>query len=153
MWNYLFWALSLTSSFLLLPYETLQEYILSTQTIMSSAKTILFSPFQICILFTSSFSLVRSFLGGSSGKESACNVGDLRLTPGSGREKSMATHSSVLAWRIPWTQEPDGLYSPWSRRVGHNWATITFPFRTSVWCWKGVALLLMLMGKPLLSHC
>ena len=32
-------------------------------------------------------------------------------------EKGMATHSSVLAWRIPWTEEPDGLYSPWGRRV------------------------------------
>ena len=28
-------------------------------------------------------------------------------------EKEMATHSSVLAWRIPWTEEPGGLYSPW----------------------------------------
>ena len=28
-------------------------------------------------------------------------------------EKSMATHSSILAWRIPWTEEPSGLYSPW----------------------------------------
>ena len=28
-------------------------------------------------------------------------------------ERGMATHSSVLAWRIPWTEEPGGLYSPW----------------------------------------
>ena len=28
-------------------------------------------------------------------------------------EKGMATHSSILAWRIPWTEEPGGLYSPW----------------------------------------
>ena len=28
--------------------------------------------------------------------------------------KKMATHSRVLAWRIPWTEEPDGLYSPWN---------------------------------------
>ena len=28
-------------------------------------------------------------------------------------EKEMATHSSILAWRIPWTEEPGGLYSPW----------------------------------------
>ena len=32
----------------------------------------------------------------------------------------MATHSSVLAWRIPWTEEPGGLQSTGSRRVGHN---------------------------------
>ena len=34
-------------------------------------------------------------------------------------EKEMATHSSVLAWRIPWTGEPGGLQSEWSQRVGH----------------------------------
>ena len=35
-------------------------------------------------------------------------------------EKEMATHSSVLAWRIPWTEEPGGLPSMGSRRVGHD---------------------------------
>ena len=35
-------------------------------------------------------------------------------------EKGMATHSSILAWRIPWTEESDGLQSIVSRRVGHN---------------------------------
>ena len=35
-------------------------------------------------------------------------------------EKGMATQSSVLAWRIPWTEEPAGLQSMWSQRVGHN---------------------------------
>ena len=38
-------------------------------------------------------------------------------------EKAMATHSSVLAWRIPWTEEPGGLQSIESQRVVHNWAT------------------------------
>ena len=38
-------------------------------------------------------------------------------------EKEMATHSSILAWRIPWTEEPGGLQSMGSQRVGHNWAT------------------------------
>ena len=28
-------------------------------------------------------------------------------------EQEMATHSSILAWKIPWTEEPSGLYSPW----------------------------------------
>ena len=43
------------------------------------------------------------FPGGSGGKESACNAGDLGLIPGLGRsrEEGMATHSSILAWRIP----------------------------------------------------
>ena len=35
-------------------------------------------------------------------------------------EKGMATHSSILAWRIPWTGEPGGLQSMGSQRVGHN---------------------------------
>ena len=36
------------------------------------------------------------------------------------REQGMATHSSVLAWRIPWTEEPGGLQSVGSQRVGHD---------------------------------
>ena len=35
-------------------------------------------------------------------------------------EKEMATHSSILAWRIPWTEEPGGLQSTGSQSVGHN---------------------------------
>ena len=35
-------------------------------------------------------------------------------------EKEMATHSSILAWRIPWTEEPGGLQSTGSQRVGHH---------------------------------
>ena len=35
-------------------------------------------------------------------------------------EKEMATHSSILAWSIPWTEEPGGLQSRVSQRVGHN---------------------------------
>ena len=35
-------------------------------------------------------------------------------------EKEMATHSSIVAWRIPWTEEPDGLQSMGQQRVGHD---------------------------------
>ena len=38
-------------------------------------------------------------------------------------EKEMATHSSILAWRIPWREEPSGLQSMGSQRVRHDWAT------------------------------
>ena len=68
----------------------------------------------------------------SVGKESACNAGD----PGSilGREdpleKEMATHSSILAWRIPQTEEPGKLQSVGLQRVGHDWA-INFNFPPS----------------------
>ena len=40
-------------------------------------------------------------------------------------EKEMATHSSILAWRIPWTKEPGGLQSMRLQRVRHDWATNT----------------------------
>ena len=40
-------------------------------------------------------------------------------------EKRMATHSSILAWRIPWTEEPGGLQSTGSQIVGHNGVTNT----------------------------
>ena len=39
-------------------------------------------------------------------------------------EKEMATHISILAWRIPWTEEPGGLQSMDSQRARHDWATI-----------------------------
>jgi len=35
-------------------------------------------------------------------------------------EKEMETHSSILAWRIPWTEEPGGLQPMWSQRVGYD---------------------------------
>ena len=38
-------------------------------------------------------------------------------------EEGMATHSSILAWRIPWTEAPGGLETTGSQRVGHDWAT------------------------------
>ena len=42
-------------------------------------------------------------------------------------EKGMATHSSILAWRIPWTEESGGLQSMGLQRVGHDWATSPTP--------------------------
>ena len=44
-------------------------------------------------------------------------------------EKGMATHSSILAWRIPWTEEPGGLQSMGSQRVGHDRRTFTLSKR------------------------
>ena len=38
-------------------------------------------------------------------------------------EEEMATHSSILAWKIPWTEEPGGLKSMGLQKVRHNWAT------------------------------
>ena len=44
----------------------------------------------------------------------------LSLGPEDPLEKEMETHSSILAWRIPWTEEPGGLQSTGSQRVGHD---------------------------------
>ena len=53
------------------------------------------------------------------------NAGDMRcrIDPRVGKipkEQCMAIHSSIIAWRIPWTEEPGGLWSRGSQRVGHN---------------------------------
>ena len=61
------------------------------------------------------------FPGGSDGKASARNAGDPGSIPGSEDrlEKEMATHSSILAWKISW-MEPGRLQSMGSQRVGHD---------------------------------
>ena len=46
---------------------------------------------------------------------------EIRVVVARCSEKEMATHSSILAWRIPWTDEPGGLPSVGSHRVGHDW--------------------------------
>ena len=62
-------------------------------------------------------------------KNPLANTGDMRLDPGSRVqsldqedpvEEGMATHSSILGWRIPWTEEPGELQSIGSQRVGHD---------------------------------
>ena len=91
-----------------------------------------------------------SFPGGAGGKEPACQyrrhkrqirhlgLGKISL------EEGMATHSSILAWRIPWTEEPGELRSIASHRVRHDWsdlarsiertwATISFGSSVSDW--------------------
>ena len=71
-------------------------------------RTVLYKPNGTC-----------GFPGGSDGKESACNAGDWvqSLSPQDPLEKGMATHSSILAWKIPWTEELGGLQSMGSQRV------------------------------------
>ena len=58
-------------------------------------------------------------------KNLPANAGDIKdsgLSPESGRslEEGMATHTSILAWRIPWTEEPGGLQSIGSHKVGND---------------------------------
>ena len=62
------------------------------------------------------------FPGDSDGKESTCNTGDLGSLPGLGRSHGggVVTHSSILAWRIPGTEETGGVQSMRLQRVGHD---------------------------------
>ena len=64
----------------------------------------------------------KDFAGGSDGKASAYNEGDLVRSLGweDPLEKEMATHSSTLAWKIPWMEECGRLQSMGSQRVGHD---------------------------------
>ena len=90
---------------------------------------------------------LMGFPGGSDSKESACNARDLVWSFGwkDPLEEGMATHSSILAWRIPWTEEPGGLQSMGSQRVRHRWATKSsfhreclnffFLFERPQFCW------------------
>ena len=104
----------------------------------------------------------RGLLRWFSGKESACHCRRLQrhefwsLGQENPLEKEMATHSSILAWKIPWTEEPGGLQSIGSHRVGHDcsdlaqhcpaepWLNNFFPVETS---------LNICSGKRLVSTC
>ena len=68
----------------------------------------------LVLLNSLDFGCLENYVSLSSvGKDSACSAGDLGLISGSGRslEKEIATHSSILAWTIPWTEEPGRLQS------------------------------------------
>ena len=81
---------------------------------------------EIFLILLMLVSLKQGFPGGSDSKEPAYKVGDLGLIPGLGRspggslEEGMATYSSILAWRIPWMEEPGRLQSMGLLRVGHD---------------------------------
>ena len=74
--------------------------------------------------------LRRGYTDGTSNKELTCQcrrlLRDVGLIPGSGNhlEEGMKTHSSILAWRIPGTVEPGGLWSLGSQRVWYEWSNL-----------------------------
>ena len=66
------------------------------------------------------------FKGFQGGEGSTCQCRRCRiqsLNQEDPLEEKVAIHSSILAWTIPWTEEPGGLQSTGSQRVGHNWGT------------------------------
>ena len=72
--------------------------------------------------FGVSVTYCQGFPGNSDGKEPACNGGDPGSNPESGRSpgEGIATHPCILAWRIPWTEEPGGLQFMGLQRVRHD---------------------------------
>ena len=73
-------------------------------------------------------SLGVGFPGGSEGKESTWNAGDPGSIPAweESLQKGMATHSSILAQWIPWTEDPGGLQSMESQRIRHDWSDLAY---------------------------
>ena len=69
----------------------------------------------------------KGFPSGSDSKQSACKLGEPGLVPGSERplEKGGRVVLTLLAWKIPWMEEPGGLQSMGSQRVGHDWGINT----------------------------
>ena len=69
----------------------------------------------------------RRYLDQNSLKEYTCNAGDASSIPGLGRSprEGMATHSSILAWKIPYTEEPGGLQSMGLQRDGYDSACMS----------------------------
>ena len=63
-------------------------------------------------------------------------------------EKAMAPHSSTLAWKIPWMEEPGRLQSMGSLRVGHDWATSLSLFTITHWRRKWQPTPVFLPGEP-----
>ena len=113
----------------------------------------LFSILKLKSIYLKTEPLALDFPGSSAGKKSTCNAGDPSWITGSGRspeegvaqmvknlppvwdtwvqslvwedplEEGIATHSSILAWRLPWTEEPGRLQPMGLQRIGHEWVT------------------------------
>ena len=110
--------------------------------VSTSAQLSLFISLSSFLIFSSSFWVTlllllllllfllfgRDFPRGSDGKESASNAGKTQiwsLVREDSLQEGMSTHSSILAWRIPWTEETGRLQSMGLQRVRHDWATHT----------------------------
>ena len=83
-------------------------------------------------LFSYETKRIEGFPGSTSSKEPTCQrrrQKDMRvwsLSPKGPLEEEMATHSCILAWTIPWTEEPGGLQSMGSQRIGHDWSNLAY---------------------------
>ena len=85
---------------------------------------------QMCVVNTKALCTLLGFPSGSGGKESACDMGDLGSIPELGRSPGEGNGNPLqnTCLETPWTEEPGGLWSTGSQRVGHSWATFTRTF-------------------------
>ena len=88
------------------------------------------------------FFLSHQFIWASKGSHEVYLEGNIYIL-----EKAMATHSSTLAWKIPWAEEPGRLQSMGSRRVGHDWVTSLSLFTFMHWRRKWQPTRVFLPGK------
>ena len=82
----------------------------------------LFTCIFFSIIYILEIYISMGFPGSSVVKDTSANARDVSSIPGSedALEEEIATHSSILAWKISWTEKPGGLQSMGLRRVGHN---------------------------------
>ena len=97
--------------------------------------TTVFNELPCAIQYVLLITYICSIPGGSEGKASARNAGARvrSLSREVPLEKEMATHSSTLAWKIPWTEEPGRLQSIGSQRVVHDCATSLHMIHVQMW--------------------
>ena len=115
------------------PRPSCLQYPIFSRVIPSPSILTIFLPrFPLLLkhLFTSANIFTFGLPWWLNAEEPTCNAGDMRdtgLIPGSERSlgEGVATHSSILAWRIPRTEEPGRLQSMGSQRVRHDWAINT----------------------------
>ena len=104
------------------------------------------------------YSQLMGFLGGASGKEPSCQHSRHKrhgFDPWV-RKIPLRRKSSILAWRIPWTVEPGGLWSMGLQRVGHNWSDLAqhmghYTIQAAVWNWDHT-IVCCTLSKPLLQY-
>ena len=101
--------------------------------------------------------ILGGFPGGASGKEPTCQCRRHKRQIWSlgwedPLEEGMAAHSSILTWRIPWTEKPGGLQFIGSKRIGHNWNDLAHMDTLVVilfWIFWGSAILFSIEAVPL----
>ena len=121
--------------------------------IMTTIKTLLWDE-SFWLPFSANKNKNNKFKSVDSQPKSWCEIHSFHESPKNllfhvdrGMEKATAPHSSTLAWKIPWAEEPGRLQPTGSWRVGHNWATSLSPFTFMHWSRKWQPIPVFLPGE------